>query len=1126
MLGKPTLSRRSRVVGVLQRLRRAGSLSVAMSCVLAFLGGCLVVITSTPAASATLSNEAVLGEAQARDVAARTGREVEVGALTTETGQVFANPDGSFTRHESALPVRVHASSGWVPVDMTLRARADGTVAPIAGPLDLAFSGGGETPLVRLRQDGRELAVAWPGKLPQPVLSGETATYREVFPGVDLVLTASTEGLSQILVVKNAAAAANPALGSLPYRLTTKGLKVQATAAGLTATDPAGEVVFSGPAPYMWDSSGRGSAVQPGGRVTAVGARVAGDQLSLVPDRALLTAKTTRFPVYIDPSWSGVKQAWTQVWSNYPTTSFYNGANLGTSEKVARVGYDSTDKKRTRSFFQFDTSGVKYKHILKATLQTSSNWSWSCTAREVQVWATNPISSATTWKNQPTWAYQMEKKSFAKGFSSSNCPAGGVEFNVTSQITNAAANGWSNVTQGLRTSTPAETNNDTYSWKKFANNPSVTIDYNTIPDNPANLTTEGSAACATGPDRLVVSTVTPTLRATLHDVDNSVQAHFEWWTIDGSAPVGEYVSPTVAGAKPTVVATSVPAGAFSNGAIGKWRVRAEDGIDVSAWSPWCEFAVDATVPEAPTAVSSGFPDNGTGNAVMGTSLPITFGANGESDVVGYEYTLNGTSTALNLTATPSQPGGEATISVLPDRYVNWVHVRSVDAGGNRSAVVTAVFYAAPAPGPVADWGLDETGDGTVAVDSAPGRHSATLGGSASWGDGRQGGALTLNGTTGYAATTGSVVNTLNSLSVAGWVRLTDISHNAVVATQVGTQAGAFTLSYSSSARRWIFSRTSADVASPTYIKATSTTVPAADGRWVHLTGVYDAPNAQIRLYVNGVLEATTAYTTPWNAAGSFQIGRSKVNGVYGEYWPGDLDQLQVHSRVLLPGEIQQVARRDGHWLMDETSGTTAGDAAGAHPATWSASGVSRVAGKTGNAVQLNGSTGVLTASGPAVRTDGSFTVAAWVKPSAVGKNEVVISQDGSQVSGFRLGYVWDDLYGGYRWSVAMPVADSASAEVHTAVGPFDEPVAGAWTHVAGVYDAKDQTLRLYVGGQFVAETYHRSAWHAAGAARFGAGWTSAAGSRDFFTGAMDDVQMHSGVLTDQQIADLYLPSQL
>ena len=182
MPGRSSLLCRGRVV----EAGRLGLPGVAVGCVLALLGAFLVGIAPIPAASATVST--VLGEAQARDVAARTGRRVEVSTLTTETGQVFANPDGSYTRHESALPVRVRRSSGWVPVDMTLRAGADGTVAPIAGPLGLAFSGGGEVPLVRLRQDGRELAVGWPGRLPQPVLSGETSTYREVFPGVDLAI--------------------------------------------------------------------------------------------------------------------------------------------------------------------------------------------------------------------------------------------------------------------------------------------------------------------------------------------------------------------------------------------------------------------------------------------------------------------------------------------------------------------------------------------------------------------------------------------------------------------------------------------------------------------------------------------------------------------------------------------------------------------------------------------------------------------------------------------------------------------------------------------------------------------------------------------------------------------------
>jgi hypothetical protein len=1096
----------------------------AILLVLALVASLLVGTPATLAMSA--AGAPLLNEARARAAAVSTGRRVEATALTSETRQVFANPDGSFTLRESVLPVRVRRSSGWVPVDTTLRAGPDGMVAPVASPLDMAFSGGGAAPLVRLRRDGRELALGWPGRLPQPVLSGDTATYRGVLAGVDLTLHASTEGFSQILVVHDATAAANPALGRLRYHLMTKGLTARATRKGLTANDPDGRTVFSAPAPYMWDSSGSAVEQAPSGRVATVAASLGGGDLSLVPDKAMLTGGHTRFPVYIDPSWSGATLAWTQVWSNYPTTSFYNGANLGTSEKVARVGYDGTDQKLTRSFFRFDTSSVKYKHILKATLQLQENWSWSCTAREVQVWATNTISSSTTWKNQPTWAYMMEKKSFAKGFSASSCPAGGVEFNVTAQVTTSAQNGWSNVTQGLRASATAESNHDAYSWKKFNNNPTVTIDYNTVPDDPSNLSTEGSTLCTTGSGRLSLATAKPILRTTVADPDNSVKAHFQWWAIDGSAPLGEYTSAAVAGAKPTVVATTVPAGAFAGGSTGKWRVRAEDGVDVSAWSPWCEFTVDTSKPQMPTVTSSGFPDNAEGNATMGVSLPVTFGANGEPDVARYEYTLNGDATALDRTATPPGSGGDATVSVVPDRYVNWLHVSAVDAAGNRSTVVTVVFYAAPPPAPVADWALDETGDGAAATDASPNGFNAPLAGGASWVDGQYGGALHLDGTTGYAATSGAVLDTTRSFSMSAWVNLTDTTHNTVVASQDGTRSSPFALYYSSAYNRWVFNRTSADVDSPTYVRAISTTVPAANSGWVHLAGVYDAANAQIRLYVNGVLEATTPFTTtPWSATGAFQIGRAKVTGAYTNYWPGDLDQLQVYDRVLLPGEIQQVARLDGNWKLDETAGTTAADSAGSHPATWSATGVSRVAGVTGNAAQLNGTTGALSTSGPVARTDGSFTVAAWAKPTAVGKNEVALSLAGSQVSGVTVGYSWNPDWSAYQWSAGMPVTDSLSAQTREAVDLFDAPTPGTWTHLAAVYDAKDQRLRLYVNGAFVAETFHTSAWNASGPVWIGTGRRTGTTAAEFFTGAIDDVRVYSGVLTDQEIANLYAPSQ-
>src|SRR3712207_7115787 len=61
-------------------------------------------------------------------------------AFRTETGQVFANPDGSYSARVHAKPVRTRRDGRWVDIDTTLQRRPDGSVAPIASTVDVSRS--------------------------------------------------------------------------------------------------------------------------------------------------------------------------------------------------------------------------------------------------------------------------------------------------------------------------------------------------------------------------------------------------------------------------------------------------------------------------------------------------------------------------------------------------------------------------------------------------------------------------------------------------------------------------------------------------------------------------------------------------------------------------------------------------------------------------------------------------------------------------------------------------------------------------------------------------------------------------------------------------------------------------
>ncbi|MEV0594214.1 LamG-like jellyroll fold domain-containing protein [Nonomuraea cavernae] len=1040
--------------------------------------------------------------------ARRTGQRVEIEAMRGETRQVFAGPDGTMVLEQHARPVRVRQAGRWVAVDPTLRLLPDGSVAPVATAVDLTFSGGGSAPLARMARGGKALELGWRGGLPKPSLNGDTATYPEVFPGVDLRVRADVDGFSHVLVVKSREAARGEALAEVSFPLSTSGLNMKSTDGGnLEAVDANGGTIFTASPPMMWDSSGttataRTSVTETGppsdARHEVMDVELDGRRMVLRPHRGMMEDPKTRYPVYLDPFFSAARGAWTSVWSNNPTSNFLN------ANDVARAGHVSGQT--NRSFFQMNTgSAIHGKQIIKATLRTYETWSYSCTKKPVEAWSTNTISKSTTWNKQPTWVKKLSTVSAAKGWGSA-CPAGGVEFDVTSQAADAAAKGWPNITIGLR----ASNESDNYGWKKFKNNPSLVIEYNSPPDAPvaADAWSDPGGGCVTGDGRPVISSTVPKLWAKLRDADNSVMGRFEWWDAAGTK-VGERL--TAAQGTGSAFYAVVPAGAFADGALIRWRVRAEDGKADSAWSPWCEATVDASAPGSEPGVTSPEYAEGVWNDGLGLAGTFTFTPNGVTDVTGYLYGLD----VAPKTEVAAGPDGSATIRLTPRHDgPNVLSVRSKDHAGQLGPINTYLFNVNAGAGPAGHWTLDE-GQGLVAADRT-GAHGAVLSGPATWTTGRTGLGLRLDG--GHAQTSGPVVSTQRNFTVAAWVRLTGTGATATAVGQDGGRTGGLALQYSKADDRWALSRTVADVDGAASVRALSRAAPRL-GEWTHLTGVHDTAAGELSLYVNGRLESSVPFSRPWEATGPLTIGRGLAAGAGAELWPGDVDEVRAYGRAMFGDEVADLvnsaATLVGHWKLDEDTGVTAADSSGRASAATVGGGATWTDGWLDGALALDGVGGHAQTAAPAVNTAAGFTVAVWTQLDYLPTGDAAaVSQAGARASGLRLGYDKEQR----RWVLGMAAADTDTAALVRARSDA-VPAPLEWTHVAGVYDSLAGELRVYVNGRLSAVTGHVSVWNAAGPLQVGR-FKSAGAFTGHWPGTVDDVRVYDGVLSAGQISQL------
>jgi hypothetical protein len=207
----------------------------------------------------------------------------------------------------------------------------------------------------------------------------------------------------------------------------------------------------------------------------------------------------------------------------------------------------------------------------------------------------------------------------------------------------------------------------------------------------------------------------------------------------------------------------------------------------------------------------------------------------------------------------------------------------------------------------ANHGYYRFNDGTGS-DSQWRHNDATLSGGTSFTSGVDGQAVQFDGSTGSASTVWSGVSMRDSFTVSAWVQLTAKNNEYTVLGQEGTRMSGFQLQYRRNGNRWTFGGPTEDSDSAP-LAYVSSAQPAALNQWTHLTGVYDYPQRQLRLYVNGVLSGMKKDVTLWAAGGPMTIGRGKVNGKPANFLAGAVDEVITDKWVVAEDEI---ARRGSY----------------------------------------------------------------------------------------------------------------------------------------------------------------------------------------------------------------------
>ena len=423
-------------------------------------------------------------------------------------------------------------------------------------------------------------------------------------------------------------------------------------------------------------------------------------------------------------------------------------------------------------------------------------------------------------------------------------------------------------------------------------------------------------------------------------------------------------------------------------------------------------------------------------------------------------------------------------------------------------------------GLVGYWKLDDA-SGTTATDSSGNGNNGTLTNGPTWSTGQVGGGVTFDGTDDAisildanaldgATFTVSLWTRSSATGSHQWSRL--ISKKNVYNSSDGWE---ITMVASAAAPQddthLYFSGSSGSNVQLPCVTSWSA------GAWHHVVAVYSG--SSVTVYCDGLLKGSGTIAPIIANAFPLAIGD---NAAFNEgKWQGGVDEARIYNRSLSDEEVKKLYQTTaptgidtglvGYWPMDgdDISGTTASDRSGKGNHGTLVNSPAKVAGKSGQSLNFDGTDDYVDITNTAF--NGQFSFSTWFYTANNSQTGIIFGEGtgGGGSASPKIGIVTGNFF--------VRIVDLGSSDATVAV-----PTSNQWHHLVVTRDSADK-IDLYVDGGGANRLFGNVAQP--GTYTLDKLGINGQYVDQQFSGRLDEVRVYNRALTAAEVQDLYQKTQ-